>query len=119
MGPGGTRASKMLPQRHENETHLAKVDFAKYALSCGQEHTFSMLEGPGRLAGGTRRPLGRPSRATLGIQEDIRKLSSMLEAKSTENQLIWAAIWGQIAPKWSPKKDPKKSPKKGAAGNSG
>ena len=93
-GLGGTRASKMLPQRHQNETHLAKVDFAKYALSLGREHTFSMLEGPGRLAGGTRRPLGRPSRATLGLQEDIGKLSSILEAKSTENELIWAPFWG-------------------------
>ena len=104
----------MLPQRHQNETHLAKVDFAKYALSPGREHTFSMLEGPGRLAGGTRRLLGRPSRATLGLQEDIGKLSWILEAKSTENELILDVFWGQITPKWSPKNDPKKSPEKGS-----
>ena len=78
----------MLPQRHHNANHRAKVDFAKYALALKREHTFSILEGPGRLAEGTRRPLGRPSRPTLALQEGIVKLPSIWDAKSTEKEFI-------------------------------
>ncbi len=74
---------------------MIKLDFAKYALSLRREHTHSILEGPGRLPGGTRRPPGGPSRVTLGLQEDIGKLSSNLEAKSIANELIWAPFGGQ------------------------
>ena len=58
--PGSTRmtprASKMHPEGFQNETQCAKVDFAKYALLLGREHTFSRVEGPSRHQDGPEGP---------------------------------------------------------------